>query len=125
MKDDALRSPQQGISGFRLGLNLKTLQRNGIASRARRQRLNSGEVGRVASVICSRHVSPETDSIERNSELQPPVWGGRHPPQSEPQRGADIPESFNDALPRLTAQAIEEIYTMARRSNHLGAHLGM
>jgi hypothetical protein len=29
---------------------------------------------------------------------------------------ADIPKTFNSALPRLTPQAIEEIYTMARRS---------
>lgn len=36
MKDDSLRSPQRRILGFRLGLNLQTLQRNGIASLARR-----------------------------------------------------------------------------------------
>ena len=35
MKNDALRSPQRGISGLRLGLNLKTPQRNGITCLAR------------------------------------------------------------------------------------------
>ena len=75
MEDDPFRGPQRRISGFRLGLNFETLQRNAVAGLPRRQRLDASEVSVRASVISKHHVSPEVDVIERCSELHSPSAG--------------------------------------------------